>query len=244
MESVERNGFLRRAVGRPVLMLRDALARGLIALRVSPDVLTFLGLPATGLAAVLLAGGLFRWGALVVAVAGILDILDGAVARLADRRTSFGAFFDSTIDRYSDILLFGGLMVHYVRGGSLTMVLVTLAALAGALVTSYSRARAECFIESCKVGLVERGERIAAVIVGALSGHVTTALWMLAVLTNLTVLVRIHHTRRELAGRPAPPRRGARGFLYHVLFWDYERSSLPYDVACLAGVLFIVLVKL
>src|SRR5882672_9938458 len=159
------------AFTRPVERLVRAFAQ------VSPDVLTITGLALNGVACAFFAfsGGrdyvmpeLLRTGGLVAFVACIFDMLDGRVARLRGRETKFGAYLDSTMDRYSDMVLHLGLTILYARmGQTLPMVLVWAAAFGG-FMTSYARARAESLIPRCTVGLMERPERIVLLIVGAL----------------------------------------------------------------------------
>ena len=151
----------------------DALVRALA--HISPDVLTITGLVLNGVACAFfaLAGGpgyvspaMLRVGGLVALAGAIFDMLDGRVARLRGRETRFGAYLDSTMDRYSDMLLYLGLMILYARlGETLLMVLVWVAAF-GSFMTSYARARAESLIPQCRVGLMERPERVVLLIAG------------------------------------------------------------------------------
>jgi phosphatidylglycerophosphate synthase len=189
------------AFGRPV----DALVRAFA--RFSPDVLTLTGLGLNGLACAFFAfaGGkgfssphLLRVGALVALVAAVFDMLDGRVARLRGRETKFGAFLDSTMDRYSDMVLYMGLMILYARVDRTPhMVLVWVAAF-GSFMTSYARARAESLVPRCTVGFLERPERIVLIILGALLNRMTPVLWIIAVLSNVTALQRIIYTYVEL----------------------------------------------
>jgi CDP-diacylglycerol---glycerol-3-phosphate 3-phosphatidyltransferase len=186
----------------------DALARPMERLvracaRFNPDLLTITGLALNGVACALFAfsGGkdyrkpdLLRLGGAVALLASIFDMLDGRVARLRGRGTQFGAFLDSTMDRYSDMVLFMGLMILYARvDRTPQMVLVWVAAF-GSFMTSYARARAESLIPSCTVGMLERPERIVLVVVGALTNRMVAVLWAIAVLSNLTALQRIVYT--------------------------------------------------
>lgn len=190
----------------------DAFARPVerlvrIFARVSPDVLTITGLALNGVACAFFAfaGGkdyrspiLLRIGGLVALAASIFDMLDGRVARLRGRETKFGAFLDSTMDRYSDMLLFMGLLVLYARmDRTPDMVLVWVAAF-GSFMTSYARARAESLIPRCSVGLLERPERIVLLGVGALANRMVAALWLIAVLSNVTAVQRVVYTYVEL----------------------------------------------
>jgi CDP-diacylglycerol--glycerol-3-phosphate 3-phosphatidyltransferase len=166
-------------------------------IHVSPNLLTFIGLLINIFAAVLFAMGLFFWGGLVVTFAGIFDIVDGEVARLTKRATKFGAFFDSVIDRYSDLLLLLGLMLWYEKMDRPFYVGLTGLVLIGSVMTSYTRARAESLIPQCKVGFLERPERIVLLIIGALLNRMTAVLWVMAILSNWTVSQRIWYTWRE-----------------------------------------------
>jgi len=189
------------AFARPV----DALVRAFA--RFSPDVLTITGLVLNGLACAFFAfaGGkgwssphLLRVGAVVALAAAIFDMLDGRVARLRGRETKFGAFLDSTMDRYSDMVLYMGLMILYARVDKTPhMVLVWVAAF-GSFMTSYARARAESLIPRCTVGLLERPERIVLLILGGLLNRMVGALWLIAVFSNVTAVQRVVYTYVEL----------------------------------------------
>jgi len=139
-----------------------------------------------------------RIGGLVALAASIFDMLDGRVARLRGRETKFGAFLDSTMDRYSDMLLFMGLLILYARmDRTAPMVLVWVAAF-GSFMTSYARARAESLIPRCTVGPLERPERIVLLVVGALANRMVAVLWIIAVLSNVTAVQRVVYTYAEL----------------------------------------------
>lgn len=189
------------AFARPV----DALVRAFA--RFSPDVLTITGLILNGLACAFFAfaGGkgwssphLLRVGAVVALAAAVFDMLDGRVARLRGRETKFGAFLDSTMDRYSDMVLYMGLMILYARVDKTPhMVLVWVAAF-GSFMTSYARARAESLVPKCTVGFLERPERLVLIIAGALTNRMAAALWIIAILANVTALQRVIYTYVEL----------------------------------------------
>src|SRR5262245_16456860 len=198
----------------------DAFARPLARLvracaRFSPDVLTITGLLLNGVACALFALSgdrehrrveLLQAGGLVALLASIFDMLDGRVARLRGRETKFGAFLDSTMDRYSDMLLYMGLLILYARvDRTPQMVLVWVAAF-GSFMTSYARARAESLIPSCTVGFLERPERIVLLIVGLLLNKVVAVLWVIAVLANVTALQRVVFTLLELRRAAKEPR--------------------------------------
>jgi CDP-diacylglycerol--glycerol-3-phosphate 3-phosphatidyltransferase len=192
--------------------LGDALARPLDRVvrtfaHVSPDVLTITGLALNGVACAMFAmsgghdyraHGLFQAGGLVALAAAVFDMLDGRVARLRGRETKFGAFLDSTMDRYSDMVLYMGLMILYARVHRTPFMVLVWVAAFGSFMTSYARARAENLIPHCSLGLLERPERIVLLILGAITNRMVAALWIIAVLSNLTAIQRIIYTYVEL----------------------------------------------
>lgn len=179
----------------------DSIVNLLANLHVHPNILTLVGMLINIVAMILFYKGYFQWGGLVVIFAGIFDIVDGEVARRTKRVTKFGAFFDSVIDRYSDVLLLLGLIGWYARPevNRLQYVWLTGLCLIGSVLTSYTRARAESLIPACKVGFLERPERIVLLVIGALWDKMAAALWVMAILSNWTVSQRIWYTWRELS---------------------------------------------
>ena len=155
---------------------------------------------------------MFLYAGLVIIGAGIFDMVDGRVARQTNQVTVFGAFFDSVIDRYSDVVLFFGLLVFYARVNRFFYVVLVAFVMVTSLMVSYTRARAEALIGSCKVGFMERPERIVLIILGALFerwGVMAPVLWVLAVLSTITVIHRIQYTYTMAKGlaldAPATP---------------------------------------
>jgi CDP-diacylglycerol---glycerol-3-phosphate 3-phosphatidyltransferase len=173
------------------------IVRGLALSRIHPNVLTFLGLLINVVAAYLLAVGQFRWGGAVIIGAGLFDMVDGRVARETNRVTRFGGFFDSVLDRYSDLILLVGLLVWYGSINRPFYVVLTAFAMMACVMVSYVRARAENSIPMCKVGFMERPERVVLVIIGALTYHMAPVLWVIAVLGNITVVHRMIFTWQE-----------------------------------------------
>src|SRR5918995_1331987 len=135
--------------------------------------------------------GLLQVGGLVALVASLFDMLDGRVARARGRETKFGAYLDSTMDRYSDMVLFMGLLVLYARVDKTPHMILVWVAAFGSFMTSYARSRAESLIPECKVGYMERPERVVLLIVGALTNRMVAVLWIIAVLSNVTALQRV-----------------------------------------------------
>ena len=173
------------------------IVRGLALSKIHPNVLTFIGLLINIGAAALLAAGQFRWAGVVIIGAGLFDMVDGRVARETNRVTRFGGFFDSVLDRYSDLFLLMGLLVWY---GSINLpfyVVLTAVVMTGSVMVSYTRARAENSIPTCKVGFMERPERVVLLIIGALFDRFPEVLWVIAVLANLTVVQRMVFTWQE-----------------------------------------------
>ena len=175
----------------------DRIVGALALSRIHPNVLTFLGLLINTWAAFLFAAGSFRWAGMVVIAAGLFDMVDGRVARETNRVTRFGGFFDSVVDRYSDLALFMGLLVSYASINHFFYIVLTAIVMTGSVMVSYTRARAECTIPKCKVGFLERPERVVLIIIGALAGRMAPVLWVIAVLSNLTVIHRMVYTWQE-----------------------------------------------
>jgi len=190
--------------GRACGWLLHKIVRGLALTRISPNVLTFIGLLINVGAAILFGYArpenhvrMFLYAGLVIIGAGIFDMVDGRVARATNQVTTFGAFFDSVIDRYSDVALFFGLLIYYARGNRFFYLLLVAFVMTSSVMVSYTRARAEALIGQCKVGFMERPERIVLVIIGALFerfGAMAPVLWILAVFSTITVIHRIRYT--------------------------------------------------
>lgn len=185
------------AIGKVFGWVLTRLVRVLTLSGVHPNVLTLIGLVVNGVAAWILASGEFLYAGLVILCGAVFDLTDGAVARSANKVTRFGAFLDSVMDRYSDLILLTGLLVHYARIDRFSYIVLTAVVMIGSVLVSYSRARSENLIESCKVGFLERPERIVLLIIGSLFDRMAAVLWVMAFLSNLTVIQRIVHTWNE-----------------------------------------------
>ncbi|HUX86824.1 MAG TPA: CDP-alcohol phosphatidyltransferase family protein [Chloroflexota bacterium] len=173
----------------------EVFATGLAATGISPTGLTIIGFFLNlGVAAVLAAGAIPLGGVLLL-VAGAFDTLDGALARVSGRSTTFGAFLDSTLDRYSEAALFFGLSFAASRQGDITITLVAYLAIVGSLLVSYCRARAEGLGLDCEVGIVPRPERVVLLGVGLIVGLELPVLIVLALLAHITAFQRIWHVR-------------------------------------------------
>ena len=186
-----------RAIGEACGWLLDRIVRALALSRINPNFLTFLGLVVNIIAAWQFARGRFVAAGLVVIAAGFFDLVDGPVARETNRVTRFGGFFDSVLDRYSDLALFMGLLVYYASINRFFYIVLTAIVMTGCVMVSYTRSRAENIIPSCKVGFLERPERVVLIIIGALFDRMAPVLWVIAVLSNVTVVYRMIYTWRQ-----------------------------------------------
>ena len=157
-----------------------------------PNTLTIAGFLVTVIASYALVTNFILGGILVLA-GGIFDVLDGVFARINGKKTRFGAFLDSVLDRCSDALILTAVGWNLFNRGNLTGVVLCLVTLVGAFLISYTRARAEGLGENCNQGLMERPERIVLISLGAIAGFIMPVLWAMMILTLFTVLQRIYH---------------------------------------------------
>jgi phosphatidylglycerophosphate synthase len=185
----------------PLTRLGEPVARALLRAQVRPNHLTVVGLGVSIVAAGAIAQGRLRVAAVLLAVAGLCDFFDGALARLANCVSAFGAFLDSVVDRYSDLMVLLGVVLYYERLADTSGVCLTLVTIVGTIMVSYTKARAQSIGVTCEIGLMERPERLIVLIAGAAFNVLTPAIVALAVLTNVTALQRILHTRRAAAAR-------------------------------------------
>jgi peptidoglycan lytic transglycosylase len=181
----------------------DPVGRTLFRLRLRPNHLTMCGLLVSACAGAAFVFGHVRLAGVLLILAGLFDLFDGSLARASGQATTFGAFLDSVIDRYSDIVVMLGIVVLYARMPHARGALLAMAGLAGSVMVSYTKARAESIGVSCNIGVMERPERLICLTAGALLGLMEPALWVLAILANLTALQRIVFTRRLLLERSA-----------------------------------------
>jgi len=200
-------------VGRACGVLLDAIVRVLALARINPNVLTLMGLVVNTYAAFLFGYAtaanqrrLFFYAGLVIIGSGFFDLVDGRVARASNKVTRFGGFFDSVVDRYSDASLFFGLLVFYARGNRFFYVVLAAFVMVSSIMVSYARARAESLIGTCRVGFMERPERLVLLIIGALFNVMAPVLWVIAVLSTITVIHRILYTWQRTKEIEAPLR--------------------------------------
>jgi CDP-diacylglycerol--glycerol-3-phosphate 3-phosphatidyltransferase len=197
-------------------------------------VLTLIGVLINIAAAWALARDRFLAAGVIMIVANIFDFIDGKVAHITGKQSQFGAFWDSTLDRFSDLALFTGLIWLYADLGRKDYVLVSTLALIFSIMTSYARARAESLIARCKVGFMERPERIVLFMIGAFTDRMAGVLWVILVLSVVTVANRIYYTYLELEQRPMPSTAGVSGLFWRFFFWRDDRATLPYDIWVIA----------
>ncbi len=197
--------MLTKWIGNGSRWLLDKIVGALAATGINPNFLTFFGLVVNFWAAAMFATGRFRTAAAIIFFAGFLDMLDGQVARRQNRVTAFGAFYDSTLDRYSDMALYMGILVYYAVSARTSYVVLAAVATAGSVMVSYARARAESLIPTCKVGFMERPERLVLLIIGGAFNRMAPVLWVISVISTITVIHRILYTWQETkAGRTLP----------------------------------------
>src|SRR6187402_1164729 len=208
-----------------------------VALGIHPNVLTLIGVLINVGAAWALGRNHFVLAGVIMIVANIFDFIDGKVAHITNTVSRFGAFWDSTLDRFSDIALFLGLIYLYADRGRTGYVMVASLAMMFSIMTSYARARAESLIDKCKVGFMERPERIVLFMIGAFTDRMAGVLWVLLVLSIVTVSNRIHYTYLVLNKKPMP-----QGVFARFFFWRDERATLPYDIWVIAILAFVWLV--
>ncbi len=177
--------------------LLNGIARGLNAIGLTPNGVTLIGFAAMCVVGIVLAFGNFALGGVLIIVAGIFDALDGTLARLTQRVSKFGAFLDSTTDRFAEGAIFLGILYWYLQHGMTSVAYLVYLTLLGSLMVSYARARAEGIGVECKEGLMTRFERIALIVIGlvltAFFGDIPilVVLAILAVFTNITAVQRI-----------------------------------------------------
>ena len=188
--------------------LKNYLAALLCNLGISANFLTYSGLGLALLAGILIYTGSFFWAGGVLLLSGLFDLLDGSVARLSKQSNGFGGILDSSLDRYGDAFVLAGVLFFYFDVGDVLYAVLASSALVGSFLISYVRARAECEIENCRVGFWERGERIVYISLGLLFNNLEVVLWILAIGTHLTAILRLTYAnsqgKESNGGRQSP----------------------------------------
>ncbi|HUF48602.1 MAG TPA: CDP-alcohol phosphatidyltransferase family protein [Vicinamibacterales bacterium] len=227
------------AIGKAVHIPLRLIIAVCVRLRIHPNLLTFIGVLIAGAAGWALAQGEFITAGVIMIGASMFDFIDGKVATETGQMSLFGGFWDSVIDRFSDLALSVGLIALYASLGRTDYVLITSVAMVFATMTSYTRARAESLIPKCKVGFMERPERIVLFMIGAFTNRMAAVMWVIGVLSIVTVINRIQYTYLALNNRPQPRTTGVTGLFVRAFYWTEERATLPYDLWVIAILAFV-----
>ena len=227
-------------IGTACMFPLRAIIAASVALRIHPNTLTLIGVLINVAAAWALGYDHFRLAGGIMIVANIFDFIDGKVAHITNTVSRFGAFWDSTLDRFSDIALFLGLIYLYASLRRTDYVMIAALAMMFSIMTSYARARAESLIDRCKVGFMERPERIVLFMIGAFTNRMGGVLWVILILSIVSVVNRIHYTYLALNDRPIPT--GSNPItkvFWRAFFWRDERTTIPYDLWVVAILAFV-----
>ena len=229
-----------RFIGTVCIFPLRAIIAASVALRIHPNTLTLIGVLINVGAAWALGYNHFLLAGAIMIVANIFDFIDGKVAHITNTVSRFGAFWDSTLDRFSDIVLFLGLVYLYASLRRTDYVMIAALAMMFSIMTSYARARAESLIDKCKVGFMERPERIVLFMIGAFTNRMGGVLWVILILSIVSVVNRIHYTYLALNDRPIPTGSNpiTRVF-WRAFFWRDQRTTIPYDLWVVAILAFV-----
>ena len=206
MTKQKNEGFsLEKVLRKAFKGLLDGVASFFLKIGFTPNAVTLLGLAGSIGAAVLIALGMPMWGGIVLLLMAPLDAVDGAMARLSGRSSKFGAFLDSVIDRYSELFIYAAILYMFFEQGNFLGVMVCFAAASGAVLVSYTRARAEALGFDAKIGVMTRVERSIVMIVGLLFGIIVISLVIIAVLAHLTAMMRMVTVWKQAKSRDPEP---------------------------------------
>lgn len=238
---------------------RDAIARGLVRIGVTPNTLTVVGLVFTAAAGATLAfavketggsgcdfawwqraHGFYAMAAGFMFLSSACDMLDGAVARIGNLSSTFGGFLDSSVDRINDFCMWTGLAVGYamLETPNITFILLCMIANLNCFMISYTKCRAEDFIDNCSVGFWKRGERCAAVLIAAMACNASMAVVMIAFSGTFTWLRRISYTRTLMRSGIAEE-----SVLGKLQPWRWPQMTLPYDMAVLTNIVLLIFLR-
>ena len=241
-----------KAIGFGFATARNMIARGLVRVGVTPNMISMLGLVlmiCSGICYALGATKSFAWSldpyapqnaflplaGVFIVLSAASDILDGAVARIGGKASDFGAFLDSTLDRVSDFAIFVGIAISFAwqSPANITYILLAMIAFLSSIMISYTRARAENIIPDCSVGFWQRGERIASVVIATFAGNIPAMLIQQAILPGVTAIGRVMHTRSVILGAgTCKANQDSPSWFVRIQFWRCQRMTLGYDVAC------------
>jgi CDP-diacylglycerol--glycerol-3-phosphate 3-phosphatidyltransferase len=181
-------------------ILLEPIARFISQTGLSPNVITIIGFVLMIGVAIVLAQGYFFLGGWLIIAAVLFDAVDGTLARMMGRTSRFGAFLDSTLDRFSEAVIFLGIFIHLSGENEKVALILIYATVVGSLMVSYARARAEGIGIPLKEGLFTRFERILLLVIGLISNQLTLILWLLAIFSNLTAVQRMYLVWRITGG--------------------------------------------
>lgn len=207
-----------------IYVIINPIIKGMIRIGLTPNIVTTLGFIGNLVATTcfLWAAWLFKnnsvelqlffrligWGGLIILLAGLFDMMDGRLARMGNMSSTFGALWDSTLDRYSELVTLFGILMVFVEVDWFWMGIITFLAIVGSIMVSYVRARAEGLQIECKVGLMQRPERVVVTaVVAIISGLTADLSWLaggmclIALLANITAFWRIAHCKKQLKGK-------------------------------------------
>jgi CDP-diacylglycerol--glycerol-3-phosphate 3-phosphatidyltransferase len=227
------------AVGKTFNFPLRLIIRACVGLGIHPNVLTFTGVIISIAAGWALSQGHFLNAFWIMMAANVFDFIDGKVATETGKISQFGAVWDSVIDRFSDLALSVGLICLYSSLGRTDYVLITSISMVFATMTSYTRARAECVIPKCKVGFMERPERIVLFMIGALTNRMAAVMWVIGVLSVIAVVNRVQYTYFATNNLPQPSATGLKGLFIRAFYWTDERATVAYDLWVIAILAFV-----
>jgi CDP-diacylglycerol--glycerol-3-phosphate 3-phosphatidyltransferase len=176
----------------------DPIAKGLLKVGITPNTITAIGFLLSTVVAIFASQGKFTVAGLILLVAAPLDVVDGSMARLIGIPTQYGSLIDSVTDRYSELVVFGGMMFYFISTQNTLAAMLVYIAAAGSVLVSYVKARAEGLNLSAKVGLLTRVERLIILIICLIFNIPMVALWIIAVLANFTAIQRLLFVRKQV----------------------------------------------
>ncbi len=209
---------------------------------ISANFLTIVGLLSAFVSGVLICKGSFLPAGIFLILSGFFDLMDGAVARLSKKSTAFGGILDSSMDRYGDGFIFAGLFLYCAHHGRIGYSLLAISAWIGSFLISYVRARAECVIPKCRVGFWERGERMVYIALGLILNNIPLVLWVLAVATHGTALLRLFYSKKE--AEKSGTWEGHQTPVLELLFQRQGRAQGAYFVKIAALILAVVFIRI
>ncbi|HHH76211.1 MAG TPA: CDP-alcohol phosphatidyltransferase family protein [Phycisphaerae bacterium] len=237
-----------KTIGFGFATARNIIARGLVRIGVTPNMLSVLGMLLMVCAGVCYALGASHNNAFLplagvfIVLSSASDILDGAVARIGGKASDFGAFLDSTLDRFSDFAIYAGIAISFAwqNPANMTYILLAMVAFLSSFMISYTRARAENLIPDCSTGFWQRGERTAAIVIATFAGNIPAMLIQQAWLPMMTALGRVMHTKAVIAGKAKPDRKS---WFTKIQIWRARRMTVGYDISCMICVAWLIFVR-